>query len=143
MPAPLAGTSNSNTAKYPLPALKKFDDWDRQDGQTGIRNTVTKAVDMKAQGALKMMKAELTEHYRALNVFSEMTRDAQYQWRMISQRITNSRNICLAQNDDEDEAFLYPCGVIRGMLNECHKLRNVGAGVRLFGPLKIQPSTWN
>jgi hypothetical protein len=74
-----------------------------------------------------MLNQEMMAHPRALAVFSHLIMGAQHHWRTVAQNLTNNRNISLHQCEDEDEAWLFPCEVVQGVLDECHKVRNVGA----------------
>jgi hypothetical protein len=40
--------------------------------------------------------------------------------------LTNTRNICFRQCEDEKEAWIYPCEVGKGVLEEALKVRTVG-----------------
>jgi hypothetical protein len=127
VPGALAGSRGASQYDFPLPGIKKFSVYDKQDGVHGVRNTLTRSVDMKTQGLLKMLNREMMGHPRALAVFTQLLLGAQHHWRTVGQHLTNNRNISFQQCKDEDEAWLYPCEVIRGVLDECHKVRNVGA----------------
>jgi hypothetical protein len=81
---------------------------------------------MKSSGQLKM-KRELRAHPRGSAAFTAMILGSQYQWRALSQELTNRRQICYQQCDDEDEAWLYWAEISRGVLDECYALRNIGA----------------
>ena len=52
--------------------------------------------------------------------------------------MTDRRNICLSQCEDEDEAWLYPCEVAKGVFDECFKVRNVGSERSSVRELTIQ-----
>jgi hypothetical protein len=47
--------------------------------------------------------------------------DGSSHWRALSAYVLERRNICFHQCSDEDEAWLFPCEVGRGVFDECYK----------------------
>jgi hypothetical protein len=55
-----------------------------------------------------------------------MILQGQIHWKAYANFLTNTRNICFRQCEDEKEAWVYPCEVGKGVLEEALKVRTVG-----------------
>jgi hypothetical protein len=121
IPGPLAGS-----AAHPLPGVKVFKEWDGEDGMTGRRADITKAMATTVQALMSMLTREFRGHPGALAVFQMMILQGQIHWKAYANFLSNSRNVCLRQCEDEREAWLYPCEVGKGVFEEALKVRTVG-----------------
>jgi hypothetical protein len=128
VPGPLAGaTGLENLTDFPLAGIKKFEVFDPLDGKTGKRNRITLSVDRKSAAMLKMLGRECRAHPGAISVFTSMLFNATTQWKHFAQSLSNRRTISFQQCGDVEEAWLYPCEIGRGVLDECHKVWLIGA----------------
>jgi hypothetical protein len=128
VPAPLAGSSASeNLTNFPLAGIKKFEIFDPFDGKTGKRNRITLSVGKKSAAMLKMLTHECRAHPSAISVVASMLFNAATQWKQFAQSLSDRRTILFQQCGGVDESWLYPCEIGRGVLNECHKVRLIGA----------------
>jgi hypothetical protein len=121
IPGPLGGT-----AAHPLLGAKVFKDWDGKDGVSGKRADITRTMDTTVQALLSMLIREFRGHPDALSVFQMMILQGQIHWKAYANFLTNTRNICFCQCEDEKEAWMYPCEVGKGALEEALKVRTVG-----------------
>jgi hypothetical protein len=121
VPGPLEGASS-----HPLPGVKLFKDWDGEDGLTGLRSEITRSMDTTVQALMAMLSREFRGHPDALSVFQMMILQGQIHWKAYANFMTNSRNVCFKQCEDEKEAWLYPSEVGRGVFEEALKVRTVG-----------------
>ncbi|CAJ1966199.1 unnamed protein product [Cylindrotheca closterium] len=122
IPIPLAGKGN-----HPSPAISTFAKWDKQDGMRGLRYEITRGVDHKVNQTTEWIRAQLKHHPEAVLVFTTLVLDSNQHWVAISTFLTNQRGICMQQSDDEAEAWVYPCEVIKGVFMELHHVLSVGA----------------
>jgi hypothetical protein len=122
LPGPLGGT-----ASHPLPGAKLFKDWDGEDGVSGKRADITKAMDTTVRALLAMLLREFRGHPDALSVFQMMILQGQIHWKAYANFLTTTRNTCFRQCEDEKEAWLYPSEVGKGVLEEALKVRTVGS----------------
>jgi hypothetical protein len=130
LPGPFADpTTASMTSREPtpLPSLRIFGAWDKQDGQGGLRNTLYASNRHTVDTLVGLMNRELTDFPRALSVFTRMISDSEEHFRKLASFLTDTRNICFAQNGDDAESWEYPCRVVRGVFDECLKVRSVGS----------------
>jgi hypothetical protein len=126
LPGPFAdSTTSSSTSREPT--LRVFGAWDKQDGQGGLRNTLSDSNKHTVDTLVGLMNRELTDFQRALSVFTRMINDSEEHFRKLASFLTDTRNICFAQNGDEAESWEYPCRIVRGVFDECLKVRSVGS----------------
>lgn len=121
IPGPLGGT-----AAHPLPGAKIFKEWDGEDGPSGKRADITRTMDTTVQALFFMLIREFRGHPDALSVFQMMILQGQIHWKAYANFLTNTRNICFRQCKDEKEAWMYPCEVGKGVLEEALKVCTVG-----------------
>lgn len=122
IPKPLTGK-----ALYPLPRVDKFEKWDKKDGEHGVRYEITRGVEASVNTLESLMRSQLGPHPDAYHLFTRLLSDAKNQWASLAQFLSDRRGICIAQCDDDSDAWLYPCEVVHGLFVELYKVRNVGA----------------
>jgi hypothetical protein len=122
VPGPSAGS-----ADFPLPGARKFELYDKQDGLRGLRNIISRGVESKVSSLMSAMNRELRAHPDAMAVFRQLLLDGSSHWRALAAYLLERRNICFHQCSDEEEAWLFPCEVGRGVFDECYKARRGGA----------------
>jgi hypothetical protein len=70
VPAPLSKGGGADP--LPIPALKAFAVWDKQDGQGGLKNSITKSNTNTGKAFLSMIKRELKAFPVAEGVFRQI-----------------------------------------------------------------------
>lgn len=128
LPGPFAASTTSSAREpTPLPSLRLFSNWDKQDGQGGLRHVLYSSNRHTVDTLQGLMNRELVDFPRALSVFTRMVSDSEEHFRKLAGFLTETRNSCFMQNGDESESWEYPCRVVRGVFDECMKVRSVGA----------------
>ncbi|CAJ1960072.1 unnamed protein product [Cylindrotheca closterium] len=103
----------------------------------GLRYEITRGVDHEVNQTTEWIRAQLKHHPEAVLVFTILVLDSKQHWMAISSFLTNQRGICMQQSDDEAEAWVYPCEVIKGVFMELHRVRSVGAMRSKLGRLTL------
>ncbi len=96
LPGPFADpTTASMTSREPtpLPSLRIFGAWDKQDGQGGLRNTLYASNRHTVDTLVGLMNRELTDFPRALSVFTRMIGDSEEHFRKLASFLTDTRTI--------------------------------------------------
>jgi hypothetical protein len=66
-------------------------------------------MDTMVQALLSMWIHEFRGHPEALAVFQMMILQGQIHWQAFANVLSNTRNVCFKQCEDEKEVWLYPC----------------------------------
>ena len=59
-------------------------------------------------------------------MFQMMILQGQIHWQAYAIFLSNTRNVCFHQCEDEKEVWLYPCEVGKGVFEEALKVQTVG-----------------
>ncbi|CAJ1934826.1 unnamed protein product [Cylindrotheca closterium] len=123
IPIPLAGTSS----RHSLPRISSFEKWDRQYGRQGIQFEISQGVDQEVSKTIGWLIRPMSPHNQdALAVLTALTMDARNHWLAIANFLTSQRTICLGQCEDAEEAWRFPCKVIKAVFVELHRVRSMG-----------------
>ncbi|CAJ1954081.1 unnamed protein product [Cylindrotheca closterium] len=133
LPRPFSGPG-----QHPLPALSTFDKWDKQDGIHGIRYTIDLGVEQEVNQSIGWIRSELMLHPEAMMVFTTLVYAAQSHWNKIATFLTELRQICKQQSDDDDQAWVYLCEVVKGLFTELHRIQSAGAARKNLGKLTVE-----
>jgi len=124
IPAPLGGSGGSST-DHPLPKVKSFDTWDKKDGERGVRYDLTRGIESVCRNGLSLIQSQYQMFPRAQRVFEALVFDGKSHWMFLAEFLSNRRGVCMEQNQDEKEAWEYPCRVVKGVFQELHAVRVV------------------
>jgi hypothetical protein len=127
LPEVLDGETSA-TDPLPIPKLKSYEMWDKGEGTRGLRYEITN----NNQVLLNSITSRLAHGSRGRfhdgqALFRSMIVDSQYQWKTFAAFISEKRNSCEQQTGDAKEAWLYPTEVAKGVFDELHKARCIGA----------------
>ncbi|CAJ1952743.1 unnamed protein product [Cylindrotheca closterium] len=113
IPIPLAGTSS----RHSLPRISSFEKWDRQYDRQGIQLEISQGVDQEVSKTIGWLIRPMSpRHQDALAVvFTALTMDVRNHWLAIANFLTSQRTICLRQCEDAEEAWKFPCEVIKAV----------------------------
>jgi hypothetical protein len=128
LPGPFGVSSGTaNSSLQPIPALKDYPTWDRQDGMTGLKNDVSNGI-MSAMTAINTaMSRDLLNHPLAMMLFGSMLSTASLQWHQFAMFVSERYNTSLYQIEDPKEAWLFTSEIIKGVYTELHKIRVMAA----------------
>jgi hypothetical protein len=90
-------------------------------------NVISRGVESKVSSLMLAMNRELRAHPNAMAVFRRLLLDGGSHWRALSAYLSERQNICFHQCKYEDEAWLFPCEVGRGVFDACYKAWRGGA----------------
>jgi hypothetical protein len=128
LPGPFGtAAATSSSSAHPIPALKDFVSWDRQDGMTGLKSEVTHGIAAATTAISSAMSRDCQMHPIGQNVFSIMISTAQLQWMQFAGFTSENYMTSLHQIDDGKEAWLYTSEIIKGAFSELYKIRVVAA----------------
>jgi hypothetical protein len=91
-PTPLS--KEGGTDPLPIPALKAFAVWDKQDGQGGLKNSISKSNTNIGKALLGVIKRELKTFSVAEGLFRQMVQDSNDHWSVLAKYLSETRNIC-------------------------------------------------
>jgi hypothetical protein len=126
LPEPFSATTTGKNP-LPLPAIRTFESWDELDGSGGLRNRLLESNKTTVESLQGVLNRELQSFPRAAAVFGRMITNSEDHFRKLALFLTETRNICHHQHGDAAESWEYPCKVVRGVFDECRRVRSVGA----------------
>jgi hypothetical protein len=128
LPGPFGtGSASSSSTAQPIPALKEYVAWDRQDGMTGLKTEVTHGIQAASTSILAAMNRDCQNHHTAKMVFTSMIQSAQMQWLQFAQFLSENYMTSFSQIEDAKEAWLYNAEIAKGTFTELYKVRVVAA----------------
>ena len=128
LPGPFGvGSATANSSSHPIPALKDFVTWDRQDGMTGLKTEITLGIANAATAILAAMERDCQNHPIANLLFTTMIQNSQLQWHQFAGFLSEKYMTSLHQIEDAKEAWLYTSEILKGVFSELHKIRAVAA----------------
>jgi hypothetical protein len=128
LPGPFGtAATTSSSSGLPIPALKDFPTWDRQDGMTGLKTEVTQGITAASTSISAAMNRDCENHPVAKLVFSIMIQNGQLQWHQVATYISERYMTSVHQIDDIKEAWLFASEIFKGIFTECYKVRVVAA----------------
>jgi hypothetical protein len=125
-PEPLAGVSSASDP-VPIPKLKTFALWDQGEGTRGIRYDITAANQSTVEALTSRLDSFSPHHGDGRALFRSMIMDSQMQWKAFAIFLSEKYNSCEQQTGDSKESWLYPLEVGKGVYDELHKVRCIGA----------------
>eukprot|EP00980_Cylindrotheca_fusiformis_P030892 scaffold25597_cov206-Cylindrotheca_fusiformis.AAC.2 len=131
-PAPFAGTGSS-----PLPGLKSYTDWDRQDNRNGKRNKLETQMISLARASMSLINSLITSA-TAKALFVHLINSSLEHWRQLAMFLSACYTESKALGSDAKEAWTFACEVVRGVFMELHAVRNVGAELSNIKSLTVQ-----
>ena len=120
-----AGTANATL--HPIPALKDYATWDRQDGVTGLKKDVTTGMMTAMTAISTAMGRDLVAHPLAMMLFASLCQTGSLQWHHLAMFITEHYTTSLHQIGDPTEAWLFTAEIVHGVFMELYKIRVMAA----------------
>jgi hypothetical protein len=128
LPGPFgASAATANSSLNPIPALKDYATWDRQDGMTGLKTDVSNGIMTAVTAISAAMGRDLVNHPLAMMLFGSLVTSGSLQWHQFAMFISERYQTSLHQIEDPKEAWLFTAEIIKGVFTELHKIRVIAA----------------
>jgi hypothetical protein len=128
LPGPFGVSSaTANSTLHPIPALKDYETWDRQDGVTGLKTDVSNGISTAVMAISTAMSRDLANYPLAMMLFGSLITTGSLQWHQFAMFISERYMTSLHQIDDPKEAWLFTAEIVKGVYTELHKIRVMAA----------------